>query len=143
MKSFVRKSSDIKRRQRESAILRGLSPVLQNIFIDSEAMQSFFVSRVELSSDGGLCNVIIASSTNDIDVIKAGMREIKLFAPSSRAALAKILNGRYVPELLFIFDKQMDKQRQLNLVLSKISNEIRSEEAVEENIDEEETKDSE
>jgi len=130
MKNFGRKNGEIKRRQRESAILRGLAPVLQRVFNENQATASFFVSKIELSSDGGLCYIYVANSDGNADSIKAGIKEIKLFAPSTRAALAKILDGRYVPEVLFTFDKQIDKQRELNIVLSKISDEIRKENAV-------------
>jgi ribosome-binding factor A len=121
---MVPRNSCIKKRRREGLIARELALPLQRAFDEQAETRGFYISRVELSDGAGLCTIFLARLVENGDV-GAAMRAIKLFAPSTRTALAKLLNGRYVPDILFVFDKHVDKVRELNTVLSRVSQELK------------------
>jgi ribosome-binding factor A len=116
---------DIKRKKREVAILRGIAPLLQQSFKDSEELKGLYISRLELSQDCGLCTIYLACFSGDIDELKIGLRAARLLTPSTRTAVAKVLNTHYTPEILFKDDRSLDKLRDLNQALEKVSNELK------------------
>lgn len=119
------KNSCIKKRRRESAILRGLTPVLHEVFRDYSELSSFYISKVELSAEGGLCNIFLACFEDNVESIKVGMRIVKALAPPTRSALANLLKSNYTPEVCFRYDFNQEKVRSLNTVLEKISAEMK------------------
>ena len=130
---MVPRNSCIKKKRREGLIARELAVPLQDAFNEQSETRGLYISRVELSDGAGLCTIFLARLAENGD-IGVAMRAVKLFAPSTRTALAKLLNGRYVPNVLFVFDEHAEKVRELNAVLSRVSQEIKNQalEALEE-----------
>ncbi len=116
-------NKNIKQKQRESLILREISPLLMELFKDYPELANFLVTKVELSKDGGLCSIFVYDCVTPNN--QKGFSSIKLFAPSTRKALAQVLQARYVPELRFIYDASINKILDLNQALCKISQELK------------------
>lgn len=114
--------SDIKRSKKESLLFREISRLFMQTVLDDKRLDGFFVNRVQLSPDKGMCNVFIYSSMgkaafdNVIDVLK-------LYKPSLRKAVSQALPSRYTPELKFVFDEQFDKQAKINDLIEKLKEE--------------------
>lgn len=121
-------SSDVKKKRREANISRTLTPLLQSSFKEQPSLKNLFISRIELSKDGGLCTIFLAHfSTQDSE--KPDLETLKLFAPSTRQALAQVMEGRYTPEIKFAYDIHLDKVRILNDVLEKVSLDLKKSDA--------------
>ncbi len=114
----------VKRKRKEAMIARNLAPLLQNIFKEQESLKDLFISRIELSKDGGLCIIYLSSFSNS-DKSKPDIDTLKLFAPSTRKALANIVEGRYTPEIKFEYDQHLEKVRVLNEVLERVSSDLK------------------
>ena len=127
-----RKAYDIKREQKKSYYLRELSNLLHLLVQDEPRIGSIFITRVELSSDNGICYLYCSAiplNTSDSSekVFLDTLSLLILYKPSLRAALAKILKARYVPDLVFLFDDKKEKVDKMNKLLDKVSQELEKE----------------
>lgn len=116
--------SSIKKKRKEALITRMLTPLLQAEFRETAILRNFFVQKIELSKEEGLCNIFIFGS-GSLEERSAAMRQIILLAPSTRRALAQILKSRYTPEIRFLFDDGHEKIDRLNDVLLKVHLELK------------------
>lgn len=122
----------IKREQRKSLLLRELSTMFHTLCEDEPTLQQLFVSRVELSDDGGICYVYIAATPLSQDVTPEVLFDellpvLKLYKPSMRKKLANTLQKRYVPDIKFLFDKKRDKVDKINQLLDQVQQELEGE----------------
>lgn len=110
----------LKKKRRESLLLRELTPILQDIFRDESSLNAVFVTKIELSKNSGSCHVFVACmdrSKNVEEIIEI----LKLYAPSLRSAVSKILQGSYTPKVIFMHDKGKDKERDLDDVFHSLN----------------------
>ena len=112
-------SPSIRREQKKKALFRMLSSLMQNIGSDDQALNSLFVSRVEMSDDGSMCYVYFSTFTTQ-EVFEAMLPKLILYKPSMRAALAKEFQTRYTPDLIFYYDKIKDKERAIHELLDSV-----------------------
>ncbi len=73
---------------------------------------------VRCTDDLRTARVLFTCSPSAIDEVTAGLTSAKGFI---RSHLAKVLKMRYVPDLIFEYDKSLDKQMHLESVLREIS----------------------
>jgi len=118
----TRASQEIKREQKKSFLLREISALVRSLAQDEPKLSFLFVTKVELSKDTGICYVYFSTHT-DKEAFYQGLEILKLYKPSMRKALAKILQTKYVPELFFKYDSAKEKERKINVLLDKISEE--------------------
>ena len=111
-----------KREQRQSYILRELGPVLRELFQDNEKLSSLFVTRVELSPNGTVCNIFFSTFEGGTE-FETALETLKLFKPSIRKALSTILYGRRTPFVKFRYDAGQDKARRMHELFSQINEE--------------------
>jgi len=116
------KLSDIKRSQKESLLLREISKLYFEASLDDKTLQEFQISRVKLSKDKGICFVFFYCSNGE-DYFNEKLSTLKLYKPSLRSALAKTIKGRYVPDLVFKYDSEFEKQKKIEELLDKIKEE--------------------
>lgn len=115
--------SDIKRAQKTSLLLRAISTLFSQASMDNKELASVYVNRVELSSDKSLCYVFFCAHGGK-EEFEAKKQYLILFKPSLRAALAKQINGRYTPQIVFKFDAVHDKVQRIETLLEKNKKDI-------------------
>ncbi len=120
--------SDIKKKQRESLIQKLLVPVLLETFRDEPELKFFSVSKIELSKDGGLCNIFLMTSFAP-EKIEEAMFKVARYTIATRKALARVMQSRYVPEVRFQYDHSLEKMNQLNDILLRVGQELRNEDS--------------
>ncbi|HJM69178.1 MAG TPA: ribosome-binding factor A [Candidatus Babeliales bacterium] len=113
---------DIKRKQKESLLLKEISKLFFELALDNSDFQSLFINKVVLSPDKALCSVYFYSPRG-IEFFKQQLEKLKLFKPSLRKALSQKINSRRVPQIVFVFDSQLEKQEQVEHLLDKIKQE--------------------
>ena len=121
------KSHEIKREQKKSLFLRHISTLLQSITQDDPVIAKIYPTRVDFSADTGICYVYFATydaNENSETTYQEAVKRLILYKPSMRAALAKKIDGRYTPDLLFLFDTTTDKVRAINSLLDKVQDEL-------------------
>lgn len=111
--------SHIKRSQKESLLLRELSKMLLELSLDDSELSGLFINRVELSKNKGVC-IIYFYDQDGIEAFKEKNKKLLLYKPSMRKAIATTLDGRYTPELKFLFDEQFDKQQRIENILETV-----------------------
>lgn len=111
--------SEIKRAQKESLLSKKVAVLLNQIAQDDPKIAAFILNRVELSADKGTAILYF--------YVPGGQREFDekianliLYKPSMRSALAKLVPSRYTPNLIFKYDKQFEKELEINKLLDKI-----------------------
>lgn len=114
--------NEIKKAQRESVLLKLVSELFAQQARDEQALQGLAVSRVELSQKQGLCTVYFYTPDGKEAFDKA-LETLKLYKPSLRKAVAHQLQGRYVPDLLFVYDAQYEKIFRIEELLQKVAQE--------------------
>jgi ribosome-binding factor A len=112
-------SSAIKRAQKESLLLQELSKLLHELSLDDHRLQGLFVNRVKLSPDKSICTVFFYTAEGR-DVFGEKLGSLILYKPSIRKAIAHIIPSRFVPEFVFKFDDQFEKQKHIDELLDKI-----------------------
>jgi ribosome-binding factor A len=118
---------DRKKAQRESLLYQELSKLLHNLMVDHPNLTSFTLTRVSLSSDGGICSLYFYIA-GGIEEFKEKVSSLILYKPSLRKAIAQKIARRYTPELVFKFDEHFEKQERLENLLSKIAKDDSSQE---------------
>ena len=114
--------SEVKREKKKSFLLHELSELIRALGEDDSRVKSIFVTKVELSKSGGICYVFFSSYDSDFDP-KETLEILKLYKPSVRTAISKIMKSRYIPDIRFVHDKTKEKERKIYELLDKISRE--------------------
>jgi len=82
-------------------------------------LQGLSISRVSLSSDKSIVTVFFFLPEGKSGFEKK-LEYLKLFKPSLRKALADRIPGRYVPQIKFHYDDQLEKQIKIEQLLDKV-----------------------
>lgn len=122
------RAQEVKRSQKKSFYLRELSHFFSYISQDEPLLAQLYITRVELSDDGGICYVYFSSYKERREEKRQAYAEaielLKLYKPSVRKSLASSMRSRYVPDLRFEFDEGKEKEIEVNKLLLKISKEL-------------------
>lgn len=121
---------DIKLEKRKSLYLRELSVIVQALAAQEPAVADVYVTRVEFSSDTGICYIYFTSFIPDAESSYTKALDIlKLYKGSMRKELARSINARYTPELVFMYDEKKEKERRINELLDKVQEELQEDES--------------
>jgi ribosome-binding factor A len=112
-------SSAIKRAQKESQLQQEISKLLHQLMLDDHRLQGLFVNRVKLSPDKSICTVYFYTANGQTE-FEEKLGSLILYKPSLRKAIAQIIPAKYVPEFVFKFDEQFEKQKRIDELLAKI-----------------------
>ena len=126
-------TSDVKRERKKSLFLRELSAFIDVIAEEQPALHEVYLSRIELSADGGICYLYFAAiapvsetQATAEERYKVALEVLKLYKPSLRKNLAAGLQARYTPELMFLFDENREKIDRINELLDQVAQELGS-----------------
>jgi len=111
----------IKKSQKEKLLFREINKLFVQASLDDENLRGLSITRVELSPDKSTCSVFFYIPEGQ-EAFKKKLEELKLYKPSMRKALAE-LQFRYVPEIIFKFDKLYEKQEKIEKILDQIKEE--------------------
>ena len=113
-------ATSVKRQQKESLYFKTISQLIAETCRDDAELTNFFVTRIELSPDGGVCTVFIYSPDGQERSNKI-VGKLILYKPSLRKALASAIAGRRVPEIIFAYDARFEKRERLEALLDTIA----------------------
>jgi ribosome-binding factor A len=119
------KVSAIKKAQKESLLLREISTLYFQASADDTRLQNVTITKVELADNKGTCKVFFYTPEGETSFSEL-LEIIKLYKPSLRKALASRLNGRYTPDIVFVFDQQQAKQIRVETLIEQIKGEGQS-----------------
>ncbi len=117
--------SDIKRAQKESLLLREISQLYQQAAMDNPELLKVSITHVKLSPNKGLCTIYFYTPEGEA-FFKDLLETLKLYKPSLRKALASTIASRYVPELIFKYDTQFEKQMRIETLIEQVKSEDKS-----------------
>ncbi len=117
------KTFQVKREQRKSFLLKEIATLVRSLSADEPLVTPLFVNRIDISKDSGICYVYFSTLTDE-EAFYEGLKILKLYKPSMRKALAQAMKTRYVPDLIFRYDKTKEKERKVNLLLDEIQQEL-------------------
>lgn len=111
--------SSIKKSQKESLLRREISSLLQQASLDMPSIAGLDVSRVTLSDDKSVCSVFFYSPEG-MATFERKLKDLTLFKPSLRKAIAQRVASRFVPEIIFKYDTQLEKQLAIERLLDTL-----------------------
>jgi len=114
-----KRETDIRRAKKEALYFRELSRLFLQITLDNPDLNGIHISAVQLSPDKSVCNVLFFSE-DGFDDFQERLPILILYKPSMRKAIAQSIPSRYTPELVFKYDKQMEKQRRLEALFDQL-----------------------
>lgn len=120
MAGYTSGQRDIKRAQKEKQLSRELSTMLLRIQQDDTSVQGLYINSLRLSPDKSVCTVYFAAPGNKKEFDEK-LPALLLYKASLRSGLAKALNARYTPDLIFEYDAVSEKQKRIESLLTKIS----------------------
>ncbi len=109
----------IKFAKKSAQLLREFSQLFLRLVLDDPRLEGMFVSKVELSNDGGACYVYFYTSEGE-EAFARKLPVLILYKPSLRKALSQKIVSRYTPELVFRFDQKFEKISKMEALLDKI-----------------------
>lgn len=113
--------SNIKQDKRKKLYLRELSVIVQALAAQEPAVADVYVTRIEFSADTGICFVYFTSFVADgLASYEKALDVLKLYKGSMRKELARTINARYTPELVFVYDENKEKERHIHGLLDKV-----------------------
>jgi len=118
----MKKASEVKKEKKKSFFLQEISNFIRQISEDDSRLKSVFVTKVELSKSGGICYVYFSSYDSNFNSEEI-LDVLKLYRPSVRTALSKVVHSKYIPDIRFVYDKVKEKERRINELLDEISRE--------------------
>ena len=121
-----RRSSLIKKQQRESLFFRELSVSLHDLFLDESSFASLYLTRVELSNGNGAC-ILFFGCLEGQEGFDRLLQTLKLYKPSVRKLIATLWQSHHTPEVVFRFDDSMQKVDRMNQVFETLSHQKNSE----------------
>ncbi|TET05992.1 30S ribosome-binding factor RbfA [Candidatus Dependentiae bacterium] len=119
---FKKQLQEIKKAQKESLLLRELSKLFLQLTLDDKELENLTISKIKLSADKSVCTVFFYTQAGPEDFEKR-LARLKLYKPSLRKALSQTLALRHTPDLIFKYDKQIEKQHKIEKLLNKIKTE--------------------
>jgi ribosome-binding factor A len=117
------KPGGVRREQKKSLYKKEISRLFHHLVEDYSELSSLVVTRVDISADSGICYVFFTSFGGREQFEKA-LEKLKLFKSSLRSAFGRAIQTRYTPDLHFLFDEELEKQRMLDDLLDKVKSEV-------------------
>ncbi len=114
-----KRSGSVRQEQKKSLYKKEFSRLFQALMSDVPAFTSLAITRVDVSADGGICYLFFSSFLGKDDFLKL-LATLKLYRGSLRAAMSRSIKTRYVPDLIFLFDEELEKQRELEALLDQV-----------------------
>jgi ribosome-binding factor A len=118
-------ASEVKRERRKSLFLREITAIFQDLVHEEPTVGQIYISNIDMSSDSGICFVLFSAFKEPgEEVFNSLLSILKLYKPSMRKAFAEKIQTRYAPDLVFVFDKVKEKERRINALLDKVTDEL-------------------
>ncbi|MBT4594301.1 ribosome-binding factor A [bacterium] len=118
MKKLCR-ASQIRLDRKASLLRRQLSELFFALCDAEPDFSQLFITRVELSKDGGICTIFFSTYTTR-DAFEELFDKLVCYRPSLRSSLAKMIDARYTPDLFFRYDDAKEKERRVTELLTKL-----------------------
>ena len=118
-------ASEIKKERRKKLFLQEFAALIQELSIQEPLVAQVYVSSVDLSADTGICHFYFSTFKEPgEEIFAAALEVLKLYRPSLRKAFVERINMRYGPDLMFAYDKSKEKERRINSLLDKVSEQL-------------------
>ena len=114
---------DIKKAQKESVLLHEVASLFLKASLDDNRLKELVVNRVKLSADKKYCTIYFYTNKGINYFEETSLDALKLYKPSLRKAIAQNVPGRYVPDFIFRFDEEFEKQQQVNELIDRLKKE--------------------
>ena len=116
------RNKNVRKSQKEAFFLQEIAQLFLQLSIDEKTLQDLYVTRVELSPDGGVCSVFFHTPAG-VSSFEERKKHLILYKPSMRSSIAKVSHSRYAPDLKFVYDEGLDKQQKMEDLFQKLKEE--------------------
>lgn len=114
------RQKNIKHAQKEALLLKEISRLFLQVTLDDPSLRDIQINRVKLSPDKGLCTVYFYAQGGE-KAFNEKRKQLVLYKPALRHALAQQIPGRYTPDLRFKYDANFEKQLRIESLLESIT----------------------
>jgi ribosome-binding factor A len=113
------KNSDIKKKKKESALLKTFMEVLYKVMGFQKILEGIVFTKIEVFDKGGRAIISVYSHDSE-DQAQAAIKKIISYSKQIQHQIGQILQYRYTPKLEFIYDAQYEKILKINKLLTEI-----------------------
>ncbi len=118
-------AAEIKRERKKSLYMQHITSLVQAVAAEEPVVAQLYVSDVDLSADTGICYVLFSAFKDPgEEIFNQALNVLKLYKPSMRKALADRVQARYAPNLIFKYDVAKERQRRIDSILDKVSQDL-------------------
>ena len=112
-------SREVRRAKKAAVFLKEISQLFYQAAQDNPDLKDIYPSRVKFSPDMGMC-VIYFYSPHGRAYFEQKKPTLILFKPSLRTAVAGQIPMRRVPDFVFHYDDEYEKQQKVDDLISKL-----------------------
>jgi len=105
--------------KKESLLRKVVSELFLQIKINDPKLENLSINRVVLSPDKSVLYIFF-HITDGEKSFKEKFSQLILYKPSLRKAIAQAVASRYVPEIVFQYDKIFEKQCKIERLLDQL-----------------------
>ena len=109
----------VRRAQKSSLYLKEIADLFFAIVQDNPNLRDLYPNRVTFSNDMGVCYVFFYSPHGKV-YFEEKLPLLKLFKPSLRTAIASRVDARRVPDFVFRYDEDFEKQKKVEDIIEKL-----------------------
>jgi len=110
--------SRIKHAQKESLISKKVATLLNQLAQDNSLIAELQLNSVVLSPDKSTAYLYFYVVGGQ-EAFNEKVKNLILYKPSLRSGLAKLIPSRYTPELIFKYDKSLEKEIKVNALIDQ------------------------
>lgn len=112
------KVRNIKFARKESFLTRELIPVIEQTLRESPCLEKVYVTRVELSKEGGCINIYVWSMDN-VCPDRQALDALKHYRPAFKKLAADVLCSKWTPDVVVRVDQKVGVVRNTNDLMDK------------------------
>ena len=113
------KTKSVRLQQRESTLLRLIGDMFINLQTHIKELYKVFPNKIDLSPDGSLAKIYLFSDEGE-EFVRKIIGDLVVYKPSMKKAIATHISLRVIPNILFVFDKQYEKEQKLQNFIDKV-----------------------
>lgn len=116
---------EIKRERKRSLFFREITKIINLIAEEEDIVAKIYVTRVDFAADFSVCYVYMTMHQDfSEDIFNKAVEVLKSYTSSIRKELARRLNPRYTPDIIFLHDKLQEKKHRIDALLDKVRKDL-------------------
>lgn len=112
----------VRRAKKAALFLKEISELFYQAVQDNPDLKDIYPGRVTFSADMGICYLFFYSP-HGREFFESKKKFLVLFKPSLRTAVASRIPMRRIPDFIFLYDDEFEKEQKIESLITKLKDE--------------------